>query len=157
MRRLFRDGGTVKVSRTLKELSMRVIREREAFYLQCNREPTVHELAQRMGECVEDIVEAIGAAAPAISLTVAEDDDNNNSHVQLDIPVESEEGRLSELLSLKDALSTLSLKDRNLIILRYFQGKTQMETANLLGMTQVQVSRREKKILLLMRKQLEEP
>ena len=114
-------------------------------------------MAQRMGECVEDIVEAIGAAAPAISLTVAEDDDNNNSHVQLDIPVESEEGRLSELLSLKDALSTLSLKDRNLIILRYFQGKTQMETANLLGMTQVQVSRREKKILLLMRKQLEEP
>lgn len=157
MRRLFRDGGTVKVSRTLKELSMRVMKEREAFYLQCSREPTVHELAQRMGESVEDIVEAIGAAAPAVSLTVADDDDNNNSHVQLDIPVESEEGQLSELLSLRDALSTLSQKDRNLIILRYFQGKTQMETANLLGMTQVQVSRREKKILLMMRKQLEEP
>jgi len=156
MRRLFRDGGTVKVSRTLKELSMRVMREREAFYSQCSREPTVHELAQRMGESVEDIVEAIGASAPAISLTAAEDDDNN-SHTQLDIPVESEEGRLSEMLSLKDALGTLSARDRSLILLRYFQGKTQMETANMLGMTQVQVSRREKKILLLMRKQLEEP
>lgn len=157
MRRLFRDGGTVKVSRTLKELSMRVMREREAFYFQCNREPTVHELAQRMGENVEDIVEAIGAAAPAVSLTTAEDDDNSNGQGQLDIPVESEESRLTELLSLKDAMGTLTAKDRGLIVLRYFQGKTQMETAEILGMTQVQVSRREKKILLLMRKQLEEP
>ncbi len=154
MRRLFRDGGTVKVSRTLKELSMRVMKEREAFYLQCGREPTVHELARRMGESAEDIVEAIGAAAPAISLTAADDDDSGTS--QMDIPVESQEGRLTEMLSLKDALGTLQPKDRSLIVLRYFQGKTQMETASLLGMTQVQVSRREKKILLLMRKQLEE-
>lgn len=155
MRRLFRDGGTVKVSRTLKELSMRVIKEREAYCRQCSREPTVHELAELMGESVEDIVEAIGAASPALSLTSM--DDEENGHSQMDIPVESQEGRLTELLALKDALGTLAPKDRSLIILRYFQGKTQMETAGMLGMTQVQVSRREKKILLTMRKQLGDP
>ena len=155
MRRLFRDGGTVKVSRTLKELSMRVMKEREAYCRRCSREPTVHELAELMGESVEDIVEAIGASSPALSLTSM--DDEENGHSQMDIPVESQEGRLTELLALKDALGTLAPKDRSLIILRYFQGKTQMETAGMLGMTQVQVSRREKKILLTMRKQLGDP
>ena len=108
-----------------------------------------------MGESVEDIVEAIGASSPALSLTSM--DDEENGHSQMDIPVESQEGRLTELLALKDALGTLAPKDRSLIILRYFQGKTQMETAGMLGMTQVQVSRREKKILLTMRKQLGDP
>ena len=103
----------------------------------------------------EDIVEAIGASSPALSLTSM--DDEENGHSQMDIPVESQEGRLTELLALKDALGTLAPKDRSLIILRYFQGKTQMETAGMLGMTQVQVSRREKKILLTMRKQLGDP
>ena len=152
MRRLFRDGGTVKVSRTLKELSMRVMRERDRFYTQTGREPTILELAQRMNESVEDIVEAIGAAAPAISLTGTDEEDGQNS--QMDIPVESEEERITDLLALKQAMGILPAKDRSLIIFRYFQGKTQTETAKLLGMTQVQVSRREKKILQNMRQNL---
>lgn len=152
MRRLFRDGGTVKVSRTLKELSMRVMRERDRFYTQAGREPTILELAQRMDESVEDIVEAIGAAAPAISLTGTDEEDGQNS--QMDIPVESEEERITDLLALKQAMGILPAKDRSLIVFRYFQGKTQTETAKLLGMTQVQVSRREKKILQNMRQNL---
>ena len=152
MRRLFRDGGTVKVSRTLKELSMRVMRERDRFYTQTGREPAILELAQRMNESVEDIVEAIGAAAPAISLTGTDEEDGQNS--QMDIPVESEEERITDLLALKQAMGILPAKDRSLIIFRYFQGKTQTETAKLLGMTQVQVSRREKKILQNMRQNL---
>lgn len=152
MRRLFRDGGTVKVSRTLKELSMRVMRERERFYTQNGREPTVLELADQMQETVEDIVEAIGAAAPALSLTGTDEEDGTNG--QMDIPVESEEERITDLLALKQAMGILPAKDRSLIVFRYFQGKTQTETAKLLGMTQVQVSRREKKILQNMRQNL---
>lgn len=152
MRRLFRDGGTVKVSRTLKELSMRVMRERERFYTQNGREPTVLELADQMQETVEDIVEAIGAAAPALSLTGTDEEDGPNG--QMDIPVESEEERITDLLALKQAMGILPAKDRSLIVFRYFQGKTQTETAKLLGMTQVQVSRREKKILQNMRQNL---
>ena len=152
MRRLFRDGGTVKVSRTLKELSVRVMRERELFYTKNGREPTVQELAQRMNGSVEDIIEAIGAAAPAISLTGTDEEDGQNG--QVDIPVESEEERITDLLALRQAMGILQERDRSLIMLRYFQGKTQTETAKVLGMTQVQVSRREKKILLLMRQNL---
>jgi len=152
MRRLFRDGGTVKVSRTLKELSMRVMRERERFYTQNGREPTVLELADQMQETVEDVVEAIGASAPAISLTGTDEEDGQNG--QMDIPVESEEERVTDLLALKQAMGILPAKDRSLIVFRYFQGKTQTETARLLGMTQVQVSRREKKILQNLRENL---
>lgn len=153
MRRLFRDGGTVKVSRTLKELSIRVMRERERYYAQNGKEATIHQLAERMGETVEDIVEAIGAAAPAMSLTGSDEEDGQSS--QIDIPVESQEERITDLLALREVMGSLSPKDRSLIVCRYFQGKTQNETAKLLGMTQVQVSRREKKILQSLRRGLE--
>lgn len=131
---------------------MRVMRERERFYTQNGREPTVLELADQMQETVEDIVEAIGAAAPALSLTGTDEEDGPNG--QMDIPVESEEERITDLLALKQAMGILPAKDRSLIVFRYFQGKTQTETAKLLGMTQVQVSRREKKILQNMRQNL---
>lgn len=66
IRRLFRDGGTVKVSRTLKELSIRTAREREKFALKEGREPTIKELAERLGVSEEDVTEAVCAAAPVI-------------------------------------------------------------------------------------------
>ncbi len=152
IRRLFRDGGTVKVSRTLKELSVRVMRERERLFAMTGREPAVTELAQSLGISPEEAAEAIGAASPAISLTAGEEEGGN----QLDIPVDSGEEQLAELLSLKQELSGLEERDQRLIALRYFKGWTQTRVADALGMTQVQVSRREKKILLLLRRQLEE-
>ena len=150
MRRLFRDGGTVKVSRSLKELSMKTTRERENFLLKEGREPTVSELAKILCVGEEEITEALCAAAPVISLTVSEDEGGGQS----DIPVESPEEQISERLSVIKAVSDLEERDRKLIQLRYYENKTQTQTAQVLGMTQVQVSRREKKILEILRSEL---
>lgn len=150
IKRLFRDGGTVKVSRTLKELSMKVMREREAFSHEKGREPTVSELATLLSVSEEEVTEAICAAAPVISLTVDDDDGGGQS----DIPVESPEEQISEKLSVIQAVSALEERDRRIITMRYYENKTQTQTAKVLGMTQVQVSRREKKILETLRRDL---
>lgn len=150
MRRLFRDGGTVKVSRSLKELSIKTTREREKFLLKNGREPAVSELAVILSETEENITEALCAAAPVVSLTVGEDEGGG----QADVPVESPEDEITERLSVIKAVSDLDEKDRMLIKLRYYESKTQTQTAKVLGMTQVQVSRREKKILEILRKEL---
>ena len=150
IRRLFRDGGTVKVSRTLKELSIRTAREREKFVLKEGREPTIKELAERLGVSEEDVTEAVCAAAPVISLTADED----NGGGQADVPVASPEEQIAERLSVIQAVSSLEERDRAIVRLRYYENKTQTQTAAVLGMTQVQVSRREKKILGLLRQEL---
>ena len=150
IRRLFRDGGTVKVSRTLKELSIRTAREREKFALKERREPTIKELAEQLGVSEEDVTEAVCAAAPVISLTADED----NGGGQADVPVASPEEQIAERLSVIQAVSSLEERDRAIVRLRYYENKTQTQTAAALGMTQVQGSRREKKILGLLRQEL---
>lgn len=150
MRRLFRDGGAIKVSRTLKELSMRIGRERERLGSLWGREPSVSELAAALELPEEQVVEAVCAAAPPLSLTESEEEGGG----QIDLPVDSPEDMLSDIISLKQVVGDLEANDRKLIVLRYFSGKTQMQTAEALGMTQVQVSRREKKILTALRKEL---
>jgi RNA polymerase sporulation-specific sigma factor len=150
MRRLFRDGGTVKVSRSLKELSLKTTKERENFLLKNGREPTVSELSEILSVSVEEVTEALCAAAPVISLTAGEDEGGG----QTDVPVESPEDEITERLSVIKAVSDLEEKDRTLIKYRYYENKTQTETAKILGMTQVQISRREKKILEILRKEL---
>lgn len=150
IRRLFRDGGTVKVSRTLKELSMKTAREREKFALKEGREPTIKELAERLGVSEEEVTEAVCAAAPVVSLTA----DENSGGGQADIPVESPEEQIAERLSVIQAVSALDERDRAIVRLRYYENKTQTQTASALGITQVQVSRREKKILCLLRQEL---
>ncbi len=150
IRRLFRDGGTVKVSRTLKELSMKTVRERERFASKEGREPTIKELAECLGVSEEEVTEAVCASAPVVSLTV----DENSGGGQSDIPVESPEEQIAERLSVVQAVSGLEERDRAIVRLRYYENKTQTQTAAALGMTQVQVSRREKKILCLLRQEL---
>lgn len=150
MRRLFRDGGAIKVSRSLKELSIKIGRERERLSYQYGREPTVSELAESMELPEEQIVEAICAASPPISLTQSEESGGG----QADVPMDSPEEMLADIISLQQVVGSLEPRDRKLIVLRYFANKTQTQTAEVLGMTQVQVSRREKKILLAMRKEL---
>ena len=150
MRRLFRDGGTVKVSRTLKELSLKAVRTKERLSIEMGREPTVSELASALDLEVSAVVEALSAATPALSLTGSDEEGVS----QIDLPVQSPEEELSDRISLRQVLSLLEKKDQMLIRLRYFQGKTQVETAQALDMTQVQVSRREKKILLHLRELL---
>jgi RNA polymerase sporulation-specific sigma factor len=151
IKRLFRDGGTVKVSRSVKELSLKITSLREKFTVKEGREPTVSELAELSGEDCEAVIEALNAALPVVSLTSQSDDDSGG---QLDLPVDPPDGEIIDRLSLRQVIGVLSPKDRQLIYLRYFQNKTQVETARQLGMTQVQVSRREKKILGQMREAL---
>lgn len=143
IRRLFRDGGQVKVSRPLKELSLKVARERERFQRTNGLEPTVQELSRILCEPPERITEAISAAMPAVSLTEWDDDGQRQS----DIPTPSPDNEITDKIALYDALSRLDKADRQLIYLRYFENKTQSATAKILGMTQVGVSRREKKIM----------
>ena len=150
MKRLFRDGGTVKVSRSLKEFSLKVTRERDRLGLTLGREPTVSELAEAMGETVERIAEAVNVSLPALCLTQPEEDGSG----QLDADVEAPEGGLVGKLALRELLTRLEERDRQLIELRYFKGQTQTQVAAQLGMTQVQVSRREKKILANLRADL---
>ena len=136
IRRLFRDGGTVKVSRSLKELSLKAAREREHFTQKEGREPTISELS------------SLGASAPPLSLTHEEDS------CEFDLPVDSPEEALADRISLNQVIGQLEPRDQQLIILRYFENQTQTQVAEALGMTQVQVSRREKKILLSLREKL---
>ncbi len=151
IKRLFRDGGSVKVSRGLKELSQRLTRARERFTVQNGREPSISELAELMGITEEAVVEASCVSAPVLSLSA---DDDGEYGGQIDLPVESPEEGLSEKLSLAQAMKRLPREDRTLIYLRYFKLMTQTQTAERLGMTQVQVSRREKKIIGALRCEL---
>ena len=150
MRRLFRDGGAIKISRTIKELSMRIARARERFCYDHGREATISELAQLLEVSEEAVVEALGVCSPPVSLTESEE----NGGGQLDLPVESPEELTGDLIALRQALDLLEERDRTIILMRYFGEKTQSQTAERLGMTQVQVSRREKKIMQQLRHEL---
>ncbi|MGN1305585.1 MAG: sigma-70 family RNA polymerase sigma factor [Oscillospiraceae bacterium] len=152
IKRLFRDGGTVKVSRSVKELSLKITRIKEDFGQKYGREPQISELAELTGESEENIVEAVCAGRPVLSLT-ADDDESDGG--QIDVAVEAYDEEMAETLSLHAALRTLPEKDQLLIYYRYYKDLTQTQTAEKLGMTQVQVSRREKKLLLSLRSFLE--
>lgn len=151
MRRLFRDGGTVKVSRSLKELALKASRERDVFLGREGREPSVGELADLLGIEPEQAAEALGASLPPLSLTRTGEDDDSE---EMDVPVSPPEEAITDHLALQQVLQELEPRDRALIVLRYLNRQTQQVTAEKLGMTQVQVSRRERVILEEMRKKL---
>lgn len=150
MRRLFRDGGAVKVGRSLKELSIRASRKAAEFAEKEGRSPTVGELAELLGVEPAEAAQALGAAQMPLSLTTSEEDGGG----QMDISVEGEDEKIAELLSLKQVVKELPPRDQNIIYFRYYKHRTQTETAQALGMTQVQVSRREKVILQELRRKL---
>ncbi len=145
MRRLFRDGGAVKISRGLKELSLKAVRMAEEIEKKTGEAPTVSALAAAMHISEEKCADALNAAQLPVSLTSLEGDGEQ------DIPVESHEEQVSDRLALHQVLDALPEKDRHLLEYRYFQRKTQVETAKQLGISQVQVSRREKKLLMQLR------
>ena len=151
IKKLFRDGGTVKVSRSIKELGLRVSAARERHLKLYGVELTVGQLAEELGETPEAVALAIRASMPAMSLTPEGED---GSECQLDIPVASPEEELADRISLEEVLAARPEEDRRLIQLRFYAGRTQSDTARLLHTTQVQVSRRERKILQQMRAKL---
>ena len=124
---------------------------REKFENEKGYEPTVAEIAERVGLSVCETSELLLVSQPVVSLTAAEDGENER---QFDIPVESQEERINERLTLDKCINELTDGDRKLIELRYYMSKTQTEVAKKLGMSQVQVSRREKKILKEIREKM---
>lgn len=149
IRRIFRDGGAVKISRSLKEKARALTAVKEKLEKEYGVEPTVSELAEKMGISIEETAQLLCVSQPVISLT-AEDDDEK----QIDIPCDDEYTPIVDRLSIQQIMSTLDERDRRLIELRFFDGLTQSKTANILGISQVQVSRKEKIILSDMRKKL---
>lgn len=147
IRRLFRDGGAVKVSRSVKELGMKITREKQIMEQRLCREPTVSELAAALSVTCEEITEAICAAQPTVSLT--REDDGEVS--ETDLPTISAEEEISDRLLIDSALDKLEDNEKQLVIYRYYEYLTQSQTAQKLSMTQVQVSRAEKKILKKLR------
>lgn len=150
IRRIFRDGGTVKVSRSLKEKARAALKAKQELENELSREPTVSELAQRLGVEISEAAELLTVSMPVISLTAHDESFSR----QLDIPTEAPQEAITEKLALKKVVSLLEERDRRLIELRYFKGLTQVKTAAELGMSQVQVSRREKALLIKMRESL---
>lgn len=149
IKRVFRDGGSIKIGRTIKEKSRNVMKKRDEIAVSLGREPTVGELAESLGFDVEETAMLLNVSVPVVSLTAGDDGES-----QLDIPIDSPENKISDTLGLRQVIFSLEERDRKMIELRYYKGLTQQKTADMLGMTQVQVSRREKTVLDIIRKKL---
>ncbi|MGN0522996.1 MAG: sigma-70 family RNA polymerase sigma factor [Eubacterium sp.] len=149
IKRIFRDGGPIKVSRSLKEKSIKVQAIRDKFISKELREPTISELSSLCNIDVYELSEILNIINPVVSLSyITEDGDE-----EMDIPID-ESDSLFDKLSISQVMSALPEKDQQLIKYRFFEGKTQCETAKILGISQVQVSRKEKAILLKLREML---
>lgn len=135
IKRLFREGGTVKVSRSLKELYLKITNLTDL-----EKDLTIPEIAKRLDTEPEEVAQALSAGQIPLSLTGEENE-------SIDLTVNSCEEEYTEKISLKTALEDLSEQDSKLIQLRYYKHMTQTQTGKTLNMTQVQVSRQEKKIL----------
>ena len=148
IRRLFRDGGSVKVSRSLKELSLKVTRMSTSLSQSLGREPTVSELSKALGISSEQVSEALCASRPCLSLTFSDEDGDEFS---LEPSVSSGEDSFIDRTAISQCLDYLSEDEQKIIKYRYFDGMTQSVTAGYLGVSQVQISRKEKQILMKLR------
>lgn len=170
IKRFLRDDGPVKVSRTIKENGLKVRMARQRLQSRLKREPTLQELVKEAALTEEDIVLAMEAAVEVESLYSAVCQEDGSEMYLVDKVVQGESGcvgssldnstsvcrdaekdRLLDHLLLSQLLDGLETKERELICMRYFQNKTQVEIASVMGISQVQVSRLEKKILLRLR------
>ncbi|MCL2531372.1 MAG: sigma-70 family RNA polymerase sigma factor [Oscillospiraceae bacterium] len=147
IKRLFREGGAVKVGRTTREKARDLLRQKEQLAEQLGREPSISELAELAELDISEAAMLLGSAMPVMSLTSSDD----SGQSQFDLPVPSQAGEIVDKLALHQVMNTLDERERRLVECRYFQAMTQSRTAEELGMTQVQVSRREKAILQRLR------
>lgn len=153
IQRFLRDDGMIKVSRSLKETAYKAFLAKEEFQLKMNREPTLEELASVMNLEKEELVMAMEASSEVESLYRPVYQKDGNEVVLLEKLEEPkiQEEQVIDRLFLRQLLEGLEKEERQLIYLRYFENKTQMEAGKILGISQVQVSRVEKKILRKMR------
>lgn len=150
IKRIFRDGGAIKVSRSLKEKAIKAQALRDKFVKRELREPTVSELSEMLGCSLEETAEVLNVITPMISLNSSGEDGENT----LDIPID-ESDMLFDRLSVHQLITHLDETEQQIINLRYYKGYTQSKTAKDLGVSQVQISRKEKAILQKLRKLME--
>ncbi len=153
IRRFLRDDGMVKVGRGQKRMGALLMKEREAWIAEHGEEPRLNVLAERVGITPEEAAAALDAASPVRSLSesIGEDDFS----LEDVIPAEDDEiGRMIENLALTETIRRLPPLWRQIIVLRYFKEYSQQQTADVLGLTQVKISREEKKIFAELRGRL---
>ena len=154
LKRHFRDDGIVKVSRSLKELNMKIEMLKKQYEKE-GKELTIEKIKEELKESKENILLALEAEREVKSIDEDMDDGSENMLIK-QVKVESYEDETIRKLVLKEELNKLEEKERNIIVLRYFYNKTQSQIAEQYGISQVQVSRIEKKILLKMRENIKE-
>ena len=150
IRRIFRDGGAIKVSRSLKEKAIKAQALRDKFMSRELREPTVSEMSEMLNCSIEETAQILNVISPMISLNSCGEDGEDT----IDIPVDESE-QLFDRISVNQIIKHLDSVEQQLINLRYYKGFTQAKTAQALGISQVQVSRKEKAILLKLRRLME--
>lgn len=155
IQRFLRDDGTVKVSRSLKELAHKVRRVKDELSKRMGRLPTVSEIAEEMGITPEEVVYAQEANRPPSSIHETVFENDGDPITLMDQISDQEDEKWFDQLALKEAMNKLTERERLIVYLRYFKDQTQSEVAERLGISQVQVSRLEKKILRTMKDQFE--
>ena len=156
IRRFLRDDGMIKVSRPLKELAMKIYSARERMEFSLGREPTIEELAGQVGVSREEVAASLEAGAEVESLyrPVGKEDDGNGCLLDKLAEKSSETEKVLDKIVVKELLSGLGRQEQEIIIRRYFENQTQTKIAEDLHISQVQVSRLEKKILRQLREKL---
>lgn len=153
IRRYLRDGGSIRVSRSLKDIAYRALQVKEAMQKANQKEPTIEEISAELGIPREDIVYALDAIQSPMSLYEPIYTDGGDTLFVMDqiSDKKNKEELWVEQISLNEALKRLADREKEIIVLRFFEGKTQMEVAEMIGISQAQVSRLEKNALKVMR------
>ena len=154
VRRYLRDNSAIRVSRSIRDVAYRVLQCKEAMVTSLGREPTIEELAKTLELPQEDVAEALDAVCAPVSLYDPVFSDGSEALTVMDQVRDSKntEGNWMEHITLRNAFSNLGPREKQILQLRFYDGKTQMEVANRLGISQAQVSRLEKGAINAMRK-----
>ena len=155
IKRFLRDDGIIKVSRSLREKSFEIFSVKERMKFEMKREPTIDELAQKLQMTPEDIVFAMEAVRNPVSIYEPAFDDDNSKTLLIDTMSGHDDNAMIDSILLKEMLHKLDPKERQLIMLRFYNDKTQMEIAEVLGVSQVQVSRLITKTINKLKKSVE--
>ncbi len=155
IKRFLRDNGDIKVSRSMKEIAAKGRKIQERLERTLGREPSISEIAQECGCEAEELAEAFSAVIPVRSIYESINDNDSKELSLMDTLADNhtEEEMINRVL-VSDILSSLKPRERTIIVLRYFKMKTQKEVSQIIGVSQVQVSRIEKKILDQLRKEM---
>ena len=153
IKRFLRDNSTIRVSRSVKDMAYKAIYTKESMMKKSMREPTIAEVAQEVGVSKEEIVYALDAIQNPMSLYDPVYSDGEDTLFVMDqiSDKKNKEDNWVEHLSLSEALKQLNEREHEIIVLRFFEGKTQMEVAKMIGISQAQVSRLEKNALNVMK------